>query len=948
MASWLVLSEEERNVDPQLGYPRGYAKLCRHAHAWVHSNIFPYSEGPPRKFIPYALPPDDIAKLKDFENLFPVINDDSRDTLNVQRYAEMLWRQLDHLGNAGFDPAKFRVDTYGNVLYWHADPASPLAWEVAHWFPHSRGGKSVLNNLRIVQWQVSLRKRNRLEFLVPWWDLQLGVSVNHFLSAFASTNVEFRRRCFSYLFQSGEDEQISDELVVENHHWPHHFLEKKSRWGLAAAALVRQQRDVDDVLRSLNGPRPGSGYTNNFVSSSLARKRWSLEEEEALKRAVQKFGFGCWKEIKDCEPALMHRSTVQIRDKEADKENMRSDASDKQSTFTFNLQKEARLKKIRDEEKEEKAAEVAQQEEKLKAIKEQNEKEKEALETLECMLMQQRKQVEKQQQWNETQASYRLCLERMVHETMHQSVIYKEEARLNQAACNSLMAQLDSLTAACGAAEVDFLKRSKQREALLSLIQNNLSKAGEALNKANVLPHAGTQIEAPQQLNYHNNARAASTSRRRSSGKRHRLRVDADKCARLKIDDGSTAAELVMQKDEQDAKRSKPEYKTYDPQSIMAAEEAKAQCGGAALKVEAFEEERAPNATQMAMETASLENQAIQQEEGNQRNSAAAQVSKPDSIHDMHSLQKKSEEDQLDDLLEEVLVMQGKTDESFERDEVNEEEKLRLGKHTLDKWLQLLLVSPADLLEEEKVKSKTTEQDEQMQQATMKDCNGQKPVENEIVEIVEAEMESATGRTWAHEHKLAQAPTEMHNMEVLETQEVVQKSRADKCRKPLAGGLFRKLSVRHQPNELRSGKRNGQDDVESVASGDCETITTKMAAMKIESNKPKETEATVTKIIKRAISPFSRRKSLKTDNANSQNGLTQKESSQATVIQPLKPASLVGVVPYADTRKLDARQQASIKACAQASRRASLNECAETWKNEVRRLETRKNTRQYY
>lgn len=39
--------------------------------------------------------------------------------------------------NAGFDPATFRVDQYGNVLYYHADPASPLAWNIDHWFPCS-------------------------------------------------------------------------------------------------------------------------------------------------------------------------------------------------------------------------------------------------------------------------------------------------------------------------------------------------------------------------------------------------------------------------------------------------------------------------------------------------------------------------------------------------------------------------------------------------------------------------------------------------------------------------------------------------------------------------------------------------------------------------------------------------------------------------------------------
>jgi hypothetical protein len=54
------------------------------------------------------------------------------------------------------------------------------------------GGQTLASNLQIVQWQTRQRKRNRLEFLVPWWDLQHGVSINQFLSAFASKNSEFR------------------------------------------------------------------------------------------------------------------------------------------------------------------------------------------------------------------------------------------------------------------------------------------------------------------------------------------------------------------------------------------------------------------------------------------------------------------------------------------------------------------------------------------------------------------------------------------------------------------------------------------------------------------------------------------------------------------------------------------------------------------------------------
>lgn len=48
------------------------------------------------------------------------------------------------------------------------------------------------SNLRILQWQVCKRKHNKLEFLVPWWDLQLGISINQFLSMFASSNSDFR------------------------------------------------------------------------------------------------------------------------------------------------------------------------------------------------------------------------------------------------------------------------------------------------------------------------------------------------------------------------------------------------------------------------------------------------------------------------------------------------------------------------------------------------------------------------------------------------------------------------------------------------------------------------------------------------------------------------------------------------------------------------------------
>ena len=40
-----------------------------------------------------------------------------------------------------------------------------------------------------------------------------------------------------------------------------------------------------------------------------------MEEEEALRRAIKKFGPGCWKEIKESESILASLSTSQIKHK---------------------------------------------------------------------------------------------------------------------------------------------------------------------------------------------------------------------------------------------------------------------------------------------------------------------------------------------------------------------------------------------------------------------------------------------------------------------------------------------------------------------------------------------------------------------------------------------------------------------------------------------------------
>ncbi|KAG0583524.1 hypothetical protein KC19_3G143800 [Ceratodon purpureus] len=480
----LTLSEEEKAIDPQLGYPVGYAKLCRHAVNQPQGALTPFAEGPPQRFVPYAPPTEDLQLLKEWDAIFPLVPEIDKEAPNAHEYAEDLWEQLDHLGNAGFDPAKFRVDAYGNVLYWSADPSSPLSWEVDHWFPHSRGGRTVPRNLQIVQWQARQRKKNRLEFLVPWWDLQHGVSISQFLSTFASKNAEFRRRSFALFFAGGEDENVVRHHVGDCRPWPPQYRGKKATCGLAGAAIVSLGKGKQEVTKISNSTR--SAILTNLeasLSESSNRQRWSPEEEDGLKSGLQKYGPGSWKEIKEHEPALINRSAAQIKEKyrvmrEFGKENNasasvaagRSDY-DRHSVVSNTMQKELRLKKMREDGKREKEQEVAQLEETVRTLKSQNEKERKAILELEGDLSKHKQKVEKQRRWAETQSSYRLCLERMIRDTMHQSISYKEQARLNQAACNALLARLDCQKMTCEAAEKDLLQRYSQREALAALVK---------------------------------------------------------------------------------------------------------------------------------------------------------------------------------------------------------------------------------------------------------------------------------------------------------------------------------------------------------------------------------------------------------------------------------------------------------------------------------------------
>ncbi|KAJ4833716.1 hypothetical protein Tsubulata_038624 [Turnera subulata] len=390
----MAFKEEDMEIDEGLGYPKAYAKLCRDGS---------------------------VSRAKEYDQMFPILNPRAKPTAKPKIFVSLLWKQLSHLGNAGFDPAVIRVDPYGNVLYFHADKASPLAWEIDHWFPCSRGGLTVASNLRILQWQVCKRKHHQLEFLVPWWDFQLGISVNQFLSIFASSNSDFRHRAFSFLFLEGENEELNASQTVESHSFPQHFIESKELLGLAPAAVVLSRKESHDsslALKALDYNRPTRPHSPLIAARKVRPS--VLKENENPDFATNPY-----------QAIVMARDSLKQRE-EAQK-----------------MQTE--IQKLDDE---------------VDGMRRKNEEEKIAIQDLELALIKRRRRAEKCRRLAEAQSSYRTMLEKMIRDAMHQSVVYKEQVRLNQAASNALMARLEAQKAICDASEKELHKKFKQREEL--------------------------------------------------------------------------------------------------------------------------------------------------------------------------------------------------------------------------------------------------------------------------------------------------------------------------------------------------------------------------------------------------------------------------------------------------------------------------------------------------
>ncbi|MCL7029372.1 hypothetical protein MKW94_028356 [Papaver nudicaule] len=419
-------NEEDMVIDECLGYPKSYSKLCRD----IHLNN-PYKNGPPFSFTPYVLQPQEISRENELDEIFPITNPEAKPSTKPKIYANLLWKQLNHLGNAGFDPTQFRVDPYGNVLYYHADAGSPLAWEIDHWFPCSRGGRTVPSNLRLVQRQVYKKKQNKLEFLVPWWDLQVGISVNQFLSIFASSNSDFRNRAFSLLFADGGNEELCATQTVESHAFPTHFCEMKQKVGLAPAAIVSCKKvdsDSSSVLRNVD--------LNRLLrpNSPAATRKFSGDENESHVKSIHRPSYS--KENDNVNPYLtiaMSRDTLRRKD-----------------------ETQVELRKLDDE---------------LDNLKQKNEEERVALQDLESVLIKRRRRAEKCRRLAEAQSSYKAMLEKMIRDAMHQSVMYKEQARLNQAASSALMARLEAQKAICDSSEKDLHRQYKQRDEIETQIR---------------------------------------------------------------------------------------------------------------------------------------------------------------------------------------------------------------------------------------------------------------------------------------------------------------------------------------------------------------------------------------------------------------------------------------------------------------------------------------------
>ncbi|MCO5607912.1 hypothetical protein L7F22_062114 [Adiantum nelumboides] len=568
--------------------------------------------------------------------------------------------------NAGFDPAKFRVDPFGNVLHRNADPSSPLAWTVDHWFPQSRGGKTVVDNLRLCSMasRSMQRAKARISHTMvgpPTGDICQSISVHVCLQK------QKFQRAFSLLFPHGDDSNHSE---LKSHYWPQHFKQKAKQDGFAAAAIVKVRKHKDPCSQSdIN--------KLNLSDCSLGAQTgqpWCAEEE-ALLIALQKYRPAKWAErmnLKEKENnAFQH-----IPFSDSGVENAcESELMVRQSSALSSLQQEKEVGETLSHKMQLTKNQVAQLEEELRAVKQHNEREKVALGELEGILEKHKKRVEKQQRWSESQAHYRQCLERIIRDTLYQSSVFKENAKLNKAACTALLAKIQSHRMTCEDAEQDLAKQSKEREALEILGQPSLMEyICRCLVEQGFLNCGVTdafdkvlEVDNPfcEKNIYMDDKKCVLEDAVQKSSWKHSKRGETVSKLPLKCMD------TILEEDEQ-----------------REVEEPLSQMQRSPLK-------RKGTSRELDSHVNSYQRQKIE------KASAASQAPKAahDGLHQPNrTLCNLGEDKQLDELFQEVLTLQDKPNEGALDGEFEENEQqrmVRVGKLNVDKWLQKLLLSPS-------------------------------------------------------------------------------------------------------------------------------------------------------------------------------------------------------------------------------------------------------------
>lgn len=71
---------------------------------------------------------------------------------------------------------------------------------------------TTLDNLQIIQWQANASKKDYLEFMVPWWELQIGVSVAQLIRLVSSGDSSIRSATLLTMFPGGVEERLVQDF----------------------------------------------------------------------------------------------------------------------------------------------------------------------------------------------------------------------------------------------------------------------------------------------------------------------------------------------------------------------------------------------------------------------------------------------------------------------------------------------------------------------------------------------------------------------------------------------------------------------------------------------------------------------------------------------------------------------------------------------------------------